>query len=210
MFTIYNKGSVQFRGTSDNLYSLPKIDELASSRLKPDNETFSYIDNDTNKEKKQYDSEAINSYKKIANMDTTDIVYHVQDIMTKDCITIDSESTMQEAYDLLKAKKISQIPIVTNTYKIIGLINKKVILNAIMDDKENINIILRQKLSDIDLQEFISTDPISDIRRVAKVMIDFKHDAIPVVNSNDILVGIVSKTNIIKAVSHIPNLKLWA
>jgi acetoin utilization protein AcuB len=59
-------------------------------------------------------------------------------------------------------------------------------------------------------QEFISTDPISDIRRVAKVMIDFKHDAIPVVNSNDILVGIVSKTNIINAVSHIPNLKLWA
>lgn len=210
MFTIYNKGSVQFRGTSDNLYSLPKIDELASSRLKPDNETFSYIDNDTNKEKKQFDSEAINSYKKIANMNNIDIIYHVQDIMTKDCITIDSESTMQEAYDLLKAKKISQIPIVTNTYKIIGLINKKVILNAIMDDKENINIILRQKLSDIDLQEFITTDPISDIRRVAKVMIDFKHDAIPVVNSNDILVGIVSKTNIINAVSHIPNLKLWA
>jgi acetoin utilization protein AcuB len=210
MFTIYNKGSVQFRGTSDNLYSLPKIDELASSRLKPDNETFSYIDNDTNKEKKQYDSEGISSYKQIANMDTTDIIYNVQDIMTKDCITINVESTIQEAYDILKDNTINQIPIVTASFQIVGLISNRVILKMIMSDMENSSMILEKKLSDIDLSECITTDPISDIRRVAKVMIDFKHDAIPVVNSNDILVGIVSKTDIIKAVSHIPNLKLWA
>ncbi|MCK9337589.1 MAG: CBS domain-containing protein [Arcobacteraceae bacterium] len=210
MFTIYNKGSVQFRGTSDNLYNLHKIDELASSRLKPDNETFSYIDNDTNKEKKQYDSEAINSYKKIANMDTTDIVYNVQDIMTKDCITINIESTIQEAYDILKDNTINQIPIVTASFQIVGLISNRVILKMIMSDMENSSMILKKKLSDIDLSECITTDPISDIRRVAKVMINFNHDAIPVVNSNDILVGIVSKTDIIKAVSHIPDFKLWA
>jgi CBS-domain-containing membrane protein len=41
-------------------------------------------------------------------------------------------------------------------------------------------------------------------------MIDFKLHAIPIVEENDILIGIVSKTDIIKAVSHIPQFHLWS
>jgi CBS domain-containing protein len=41
-------------------------------------------------------------------------------------------------------------------------------------------------------------------------MLDFKIDAIPIVNEEDIIVGIVSKTDIIKAVSHLPKLQLWS
>lgn len=210
MFTIYNKGSVQFRGTSDNLYNLERIDHLAQSRLKPDNETFVFMDDNSKKGKNTYTNEAINKYKEIAHMDTTDIVYHVQDIMTTECITIQNDSTLEEAYIALKENKISQLPIVTNSNKIVGLINKKIILNMLMDDIEQVEVTLRKRLYDVDLKEVITTDPISDIRRVAKVMLMYKLGAVPVVNSNDILVGIVSKTDILKAVSYIPNLKLWA
>ena len=41
-------------------------------------------------------------------------------------------------------------------------------------------------------------------------MVDFKLDAIAIVEENDILVGIVSKTDIIKAISHLPSLQLWS
>ena len=41
-------------------------------------------------------------------------------------------------------------------------------------------------------------------------MIDFKLHAVPIVEKNDILIGIVSKTDIIKAVSHIPHFQLWS
>ncbi|QOG12038.1 HPP family protein [Arcobacter sp. FWKO B] len=209
MFTIYNKGSVQFRGTSDNLYTFERLEELAPSRLKPDDETYRYIDNNS-KGTQEHDKEAISSYKKISNMDTTDIVFHVQDIMNKECITINVNLTIQDAYEVLKKYKINQIPIVSNSYEIIGLINTRTILNMLMGDLDNSKRILNTDLNDIDLPEFITTDPISDIRRVAKVMLEYKLDAIPVVNSNNILVGIVSKTDIIKAVSYIPDLKLWA
>ena len=43
-----------------------------------------------------------------------------------------------------------------------------------------------------------------------KVMKDFKLHAIPIVEENDILIGIVTKTDIIKAVSHIPQFNLWS
>jgi CBS domain-containing protein len=41
-------------------------------------------------------------------------------------------------------------------------------------------------------------------------MIDFNLNAMPVVNSLDILVGIVSRNDIVKAVASLPHLQLWA
>ena len=75
--------------------------------------------------------QAINTYKKMANIDTSEIIYQVKDIMTKDCIYIDSKSTIQDAYDILKEHKIGQIPIVSFGKKIMGIIDKKMILNLL-------------------------------------------------------------------------------
>ena len=62
---------------------------------------------------------------------------------------------------------------------------------------------------DIAKEDVITSDPISDIRRVAKVMVDFNLNAMPIVSQEDKIVGIVSRTDILKAVSTIPPLRLW-
>lgn len=208
MFTIYNNGSVGFRSTADNLYNLKHIDESSESRFKPDDGFIQDLSN--NKNGSQKNNEALNAYKKMANIDTLEPVYQVKDIMSKELIYIDTKYTIQEAYDLLNEHEINQIPIISFGKKIMGLINKKTILTLLMEDLENSQEILNRKLEDIFLPEIITTDPISDIRRVAKVMIDFKLDAIPVVNEEDIVLGIVSKTDILKAVSHLPKFQLWS
>lgn len=213
MFTVYNNGSVQFRSTSDNLYNLKNVDQSAQSRHKPDDDLYHSIDNDKdnkNKNSQNYTQQALQSYKKIAKINNNERIYHVQDIMTKEIISINSSKTVLEAYELLKEKKISQVPIITDNFQIVSMINKKIILNLLLDDFSQSQITLNKKLKNINFPQIITTDPISDIRRVAKVMIEEKLDAIPVVNKNDFLMGIVSKTDIIKAISHIPDLKLWA
>lgn len=212
MFAIYNSGSVGFRSTADNLYELKNTDAPAEARLKPDDDTLfqEYMDSKNKKNTNQgANTHALNSYKKMANIDTSEPIYHVGDIMTENCTFVESTATLKEAYEILKDKKVSQIPVVRDDKKIYGLINKKIILNQIMNDIDNSRLIIQKRIEDIQTNELITTDPISDIRRVAKVMIDFKLDAIPVVNEKDVLVGIVSKTDIIKAVSNIPSLQLW-
>lgn len=205
MFAIYNNGTVGFRSTSDNLYNLKNVEESQAIEFKPQE---GFIE-DFTKHNKQNEN-ALNSYKKMANIDTSDIVFHVKDIMTKDCIYIDIQSTINDAYISLNKLDIDQIPVVSFGKKIIGMISKKMILDLLMDDIENSKYILNKKIDDIKLLEIITADPISDIRRVAKVMVDFKLDAIAIVEENDILVGIVSKTDIIKAISHLPSLQLWS
>ena len=210
MFAIYNKGSVGFRSTADNLYSLNNIENIQASRLKPDEGTIQNFDNLLNKEEKETNKNALTAYKKMANINTSEIVYQVKDIMTKDCIYIDEKSTIQDAYNVLREFKIGLIPVVSFGKKIIGTIDKKIILNLLMDDLENTKNVLERRIEDIYLPQIITSDPLTDIRRVAKVMIDFKLHAIPIVDENDILIGIVSKTDIIKAVSHIPQFQLWS
>ena len=210
MFTIYNNGNVGFRSTADNLYELKNIDELSSTRLKPDEGFIQQFNNKRDEGQKKSSENAIDQYKKMANIDTLEPVYQVKDIMTRDCIYINAESTIEEAYDSLKDSDINQMPVVSFAKKIIAMINKEKILYLVMDDIENSKYTLMKKLDDVYLDEVITADPISDIRRVAKVMIDFRLDAIPIVDENDILQGIVSKTDIIKAISNIPHFQLWS
>lgn len=211
MFAIYNKGSVGFRSTADNLYNLKNVEEAAKVELRP-YEGFiqDFSNNNEEKEKRKAKENAINKYKEMAKIDISEPVYHVQDIMSRDCISIDLKSTVKDAYDSLTENKVGQMPIVSFGKKIIGMISKKMILNLLVDDIENAKYSLNKKLEELFFPELITADPISDIRRVAKVMIDFKLDAIPIVDEDDILVGIISKTDIIKAISHIPRLQLWS
>ncbi|APW65076.1 CBS domain-containing protein [Poseidonibacter parvus] len=210
MFAIYNNGSVSMRSTADNLYDLKQIDAPSNIQLKPDDDTLFQDYMDSKKNESSNNQKALNIYKKMANIDTTEPVYHVKDIMTRDCATIDSKQTIKEAYDILKELNISQVPVVTFGKKIQGLIDNKTILNLILENLDNTDEILNRKIEDIYLPELITADPISDIRRVSKVMIDFKLHAIPIVDEEDIVIGIVSKTDIIKAVSNLPHLQLWS
>ena len=205
MFAIYNNGTVGFRSTSDNLYNLKNVEESQAIEFKPQE---GFIE-DFTKHNKQNEN-ALNSYKKMANIDTSEIVYQVKDIMTKDCIYIDEKSTIQDAYNVLREFKVGLMPVVSFGKKIVGTIDKKIILNLLMDDLENTKNVLERKIEDIYLPQTITSDPLTDIRKVAKVMIDFKLQAIPIVDEHDILIGIVSKTDIIKAVSHIPQFQLWS
>ena len=210
MFAVYNNGSVSMRSTADNLYDLKQIDAPSNIQLKPDDDTLFQDYMDSKKNNNSSDQNALDIYKKMANIDTKELVYHVRDIMTRDCTTINSKQTIKEAYDILKELNISQIPVVVFGKKIQGLINNKTILNLLLEDIDNNEEILNRKIEDIFLPELITADPISDIRRVSKVMIDFKLHAIPIVDEEDIVIGIVSKTDIIKAVSNIPHLQLWS
>ena len=208
MFPINRIETGGFGITTGNLYNVKNVNELSETKLKLDE---SFIQNFSNeKDRAQKKDEALDTYKKMVNIDTSEPVYQVKDIMTKNCIYIHIESTVNEAYGSLNSLDVNQMPVVSFGKKIRGMINKKMILELLMDNLENSKYNLNKKIEEIKLPEIITVAPTVEIRKVAKVMIDFKLDAIPVVDENDILVGIVSKTDILKAISYLPKMQLWS
>ena len=208
MFPINRIETGGFGITTGNLYNVKNVNELSETKLKLDE---SFIQNFSNeKDRAQKKDEALDTYKKMVNIDTSEPVYQVKDIMTKNCIYIHIESTVNEAYESLNSLDVNQMPVVSFGKKIRGMINKKMILELLIDNLENSKYNLNKKIEEIKLPEIITVAPTVEIRKVAKVMIDFKLDAIPVVDENDILVGIVSKTDILKAISYLPKMQLWS
>jgi len=213
MFAIYNNNGLNYRSTIDNLYGLSNIDSIA--RVRNNVEEGLPKNYSTKRKKRLYEDtsidEATEIYKSVANIDTSQEIFHVKDLMTKNVYVLTKDNTLQEAYDLMEEKKIRQIPIINNNNerKIISIINQKDILNAIMDDIEYSSSTAKKTIGSLNLGDVITADPITDIRRVAKVMVDFSLTAIPIVDQNDNLLGIVSRANILNAVSNTPPLQIW-
>ena len=214
MFAIYNNNGLSFRSTIDNLYNLSNVDSIARSRNNI--EEGLPKDHSLKNKKKLYSNssqveEAQEAYKKIANIDTRVEVFHVKDIMTRQIISLYEDSTIQDAYNIMDEHNIRQIPVLNKqTGQITGMVFQDTILNLLVKDIDYAQSTLRKSLSSIDFSEVLTTDPLTDIRRVSKVMVDFSLTAIAVVDQDDRLQGIVSRANVLKAVANTPPLQIWS
>ena len=122
MFAIYNNGTVGFRSTSDNLYALKNVEELESARFEPKEGLIQNFSNELNQEKKD---QFLNSYKKVATLDTLEPVYKARDIMTHDVIYARNDLTIEDIYYLIKEKKYHKFQLLVLVKKLLVLLIKK-------------------------------------------------------------------------------------
>lgn len=207
MFAMYDDDGLNFRSTIDRLYTVHEVAPSQTIKNKrEDNEQSKFKDSFSN-----ITQEAKNKYKQMANIDTVAEVFHVNQIMHHPVITVGGDATIKECYDVMMNEHIQQLPILAhNDTHVKGMITLHDILKHMMEDVESAKYSVEKTVDEIATKKIITTDPISDVRRVAKVMTDFNINAIPVVNDNDVLVGIVSRNDILKAVSNMPHLQIWA
>jgi CBS domain-containing protein len=69
--------------------------------------------------------------------------------------------------------------------------------------------LLAQRVSDLMWTPVPSVAPETDIRRLARVLLDTGLPGLPVVNEQDGVMGFVSRTDILRAVVADPPLDLW-
>jgi len=211
MFAMYDDDGLRFRSTIDSLYieDINKVEALNNNKKdkqKGESPTF-----EQTLKKKKITQAAKEQYKKIASLDTRTEIFHTEQLMHTNIITASQNMSIKECYDLMQEHQIQQLPIICDEQKqlkaIVSLID---ILQFLMDDTEYMHQTINKHLDTISTRKIITTDPVSDIRRVAKVLIDFNLNAILVVDSNHISVGIITRHDIIDAVSSIPHFQLWA
>jgi len=209
MFSMYDDDGLNFRNNIDHLYSVHEVSSSQKLKNKVKDE------NKQNFEETLYEGkitkEATAAYKQMTNLDTREDIYHVEQIMSHNVITVDDSKTIRECYEIMKEHTIQQLPIIAeNKLHLKGIITRHDILKFTINDLELADENFDKEISNISTKKIITTDPISDIRRVSQVMLDFNINALPVVNASDILVGIVSRNDVVQAVASLPHLRLWA
>jgi CBS domain-containing protein len=117
----------------------------------------------------------------------------VQSHMTTNVITLAPHSTLGEARDILLDKHIHHIPIVEGK-KLVGMVTSWDIFKLGKSVEEYNSM----KVSEIMTRKIATLDPDQHLGAVAEVLTKHLFHAVPIVNDDHELLGIVTSTDIIR------------
>jgi CBS domain-containing protein len=139
---------------------------------------------------------------------------NVQDVMTKGVISISKYEPVMQVADILMEKNISGLPVVDKDKKVLGIITQADILSMIGVRREHtfkdlLKHILGEPLherrmgdtvGDIMTAPALTIKPDANIAEAVKIMEEKKIRRLTVVDEKGILLGIITRADILKAV----------
>ncbi len=111
-------------------------------------------------------------------------------------ITIDVNSTVKDAADILRDKKIGSVVVVDDDHNAVGIITERDMFRILHDDNR---IDLTTPLEDAMTKDLIIGLPSDDIDYIAQIITQKRIRHIPILDEDKKLCGIVSIGDILKA-----------
>jgi len=134
-----------------------------------------------------------------------------QDIMTSPVTWLPSHSTLLEAWSTMKHKGIHHLPVTSVHGTLVGMISDHDLL-PYAHELESVNSpgpSAGHKLARVMSSRVLSATPTTELREIARVMLDEHVGAIPILNSSRHPVGILTTSDILRAIIHRSPLELW-
>jgi acetoin utilization protein AcuB len=136
-------------------------------------------------------------------------LYLAEEIMQRRVITVTDGDEVALAWRILRDNQIHQAPVLDDGAKLVGVVSERDLLTAINIDSGQIVEALSRRVRDVMTTPVVAAAAVTDIRRIAAVMLDHGVDGTPITNQNGRLVGFVSRSDILRAVVTDPPLSLW-
>lgn len=204
MFYVYDVDGIQFQGPLEDLLENRRVEPSRAIRpVKRDEEKGSNQPSGTS-------AQAIHTYQQIVNRpNMVEPLVHIYQIMSSPVSTIGRDIPLQDGWLMLKNGNIRQLVVTTSTREVVGILSDRDVLRNINIRNGEIVADSGLLVGDVIDEETYTTDSISDIRRVARVMAHYHLDAMPVIE-NERLAGIVTRGDILRGFADNPKLNLWA
>ncbi len=124
--------------------------------------------------------------------------------MTLNPVTATPDMSVGEASELMKKEKVHRLPVLDKDKKLIGVISEKDILYASPSPASSLSIHeMAYLLSKLTVKKIMTKNPVSitkdtTIEEAARLMVDQDLSCLPVVDNDNRLLGIVSKSDMFK------------
>jgi CBS domain-containing protein len=115
----------------------------------------------------------------------------VEDVMVKEVITIDENSTVKEAAEIMNKFEIGCL-IAVRKGKAMGIITERDLLKRVVAEAKDAN---KTKVKDVMSSPLVVVEPSMDLEEAVRLMFQMKIKKLPVVDGKR-LVGLVSLTDI--------------
>ena len=134
-----------------------------------------------------------------------------RDLMTSPVHTLTSDSTLRDAWDVMTQKRIHHIPVTSIHGILVGMVSDRDLLSHAPDLAANPpkQQGAHRKLAEVMATRVISATPATDIREIASIMLDERIHAVPILDSNRHLAGILSTRDLLRGIATHGPLELW-
>ena len=152
----------------------------------------------------------------------------VEEVMTTDVVTLNGYMSIREAAELLAARNISGAPVVDNDGKLIGVLTETDILRSVKNAADQVHMVFpslhtmgvmfelskgeteimkafeeqaNTVVMDVMTTSVVYCTPDTSMNEVASILVDKRINRIPVVDEERRVVGIVTRGDIVRALS---------
>lgn len=117
----------------------------------------------------------------------------ISSIMSKNLITITPDSTIRDAFDLLRAKKIHHLPVVEGS-KLVGILTTQDIFKQETNPEDYAKI----KVTDLMTTKIAAMAPNDKIGSLVLVLVENLFHAVPIIDAERNAIGIVTTLDVMK------------
>lgn len=122
-------------------------------------------------------------------------MFLVEDLMTRDLITLGPKDDLAQADTFMKRGRIRHLPVVDDAKKLLGLVTHRDLLRVFADRTRDAAMTIRA--GDVMTIEVATVAPDTRLKDALTVMIDNKYGCLPVVDDG-VLVGIITEHDLMK------------
>lgn len=153
----------------------------------------------------------LDAYKKVMQGGDRPVIARVKELMSQPVITIPLESTIEQAWLLMTEKKVHHLPVVDEQGALMGLVSANdILMRTIVGPNNELEEVRVNWVADVMQREVIVTQPSTDVRRLAAVMTQYHLGCMPIMSDAQKLVGMVTLSDIVRRLSQMPPLTLYA
>lgn len=139
----------------------------------------------------------------------------VTDVMRHQVIAVSMAQPVLQAWQMLADQGVGQAPVIDAEGALVGLLTRADLMQPDRLPLAGANSLvwrawLGQPVSEIMWTPVPAVGPETDLRRLARVLLDTHLPGLPVVDEEGRLQGFVSRSDILRAVVHDPPIDLWS
>ncbi|MEI6207349.1 MAG: CBS domain-containing protein [Desulfuromonadales bacterium] len=209
MFSIYGVTGQVFRGTLEEMIRVRAVSRSRSPRAIAQDGDKPGVEVMPGAVGRPHEDAIIAYRSMLPNEIERGPLYHANQIMQHVVITVSDGDDVAHAWRTLRDNRIHQAPVLDVNMHLVGIFSELDLLSAINIDGDQVVEILNRLVRDVMTSPVVAAAPVTDIRRIAAVMLDHGVDGTPITNDNGHLVGFVSRSDILRAVVTDPPLSLW-
>ena len=210
MFAIYTPEGRAFSGSLEKLRRVEKSVATNPTRSVANTET-EIVDQD-NTENYNISDKAVAQYRSlIKKEERREPVYHAYQIMSRDVRMINENWSLARAYEQFLRYPYQVFPVISDRRELLCTLSRQNFYRFVIETGRPVKAdvrTVRQCFVEPNAKVYVA-DPVTDVRRIASLMVEKRLDAIPVLEETGRILGMVSRSDILRCAISDPPLSLW-